>query len=298
MSDAQDRGPYDFGELAHFDAAARPVPEAWPARDGTPLAVRVHQAASDLVVIALHGSSAEGRHFHPLATRLRELGRAAVYVPDLRGHGASGGRRGDVDYVGQPEDDLSDLLHHREERRPGSRRVLLGHASGGGLVVRFAGGRRADRIAGHLLLAPFLGGTAPTTRPASGGWARADGARIVELATRAARGDTSGQDQIVLRFNMPAAQRTGREVLEYSFRMMIAYQPRPDLDADLAGLRQPLLGLAGSLDESFHPERYEPTISPHAKGTFKVLPGARHLGLAVDPRTADEVDGWLGQLPS
>jgi alpha-beta hydrolase superfamily lysophospholipase len=31
-----------------------------------------------------------------------------TYVPDIRGHGGSG-RRGDIDYIGQLDDDLADL---------------------------------------------------------------------------------------------------------------------------------------------------------------------------------------------
>jgi hypothetical protein len=43
--------------------------------------------------------------------------------------------------------------------------------------------------------------------------------------------------------------------------------------------------------------RYEPTIPPHAKGTFRVLPGVTHLGLVVNSRTAEEIETWLGTLP-
>ena len=71
---------------------------------------------------------------------------------------------------------------------------------------------------------------------------------------------------------------------------------RSDLGGDLSAIQQPLLVLAGERDESFVPELYEPTISPHAKGTFKVLPGIGHLGLVVNPRTAEEVGAWLATI--
>ena len=294
VDEAARPAPYDWKrDLAGVDYASVPAPETFAARDGTPLAVRRYESPSADVVIALHGSSAEGSYFHPLAAALAGRGRARVLVPDLRGHGASGGRRGDVDYVGQLEDDIADLTRSVRERSPRARVVLLGHSSGGGLAVRYAGGRREAQVDGFALLAPFLGATAPTTRPASGGWAEADVPRIVELARRAAQGDTSGQDAVVLRFNKPPAQRTGREVLAYSYRLMVSYHPRQDLAADLSRIREPLLVLAGDRDESFVPDQYEPTISPHARGTFKVLPGISHLGLVVSRRTADEVDAWL-----
>jgi alpha-beta hydrolase superfamily lysophospholipase len=295
-TELQGVGPYDFGEVARIDRTSLPEPASVRARDGTSLAVREYEGAGDVVLVALHGSSAEGSYFHPMASWLSGRGRASVYVPDLRGHGASGGRRGDVDYVGQLEDDLSDLLAMLRRRRPGTRVILLGHSSGGGLAVRYAGGRREPPVAGYVLFSPFLGASAATTRPASGGWVTLDAPRIVELARRASTGDPTGQDEMVLHFNKPPSQRTGREVLAYSFRMMVSLAPRQDLGSDLAAIRQPLLVLAGSRDESFVPEQYEPTIGPHARGTFRLLPGVTHLGLVLSPLAWEAVDRWLETL--
>ena len=52
-------------------------------------------------------------------------------------------RRGDVDYIGQMEDDLA-ALDRRARRARIKKSSLLGHSSGGGLVVRFRW-RRARR---------------------------------------------------------------------------------------------------------------------------------------------------------
>src|SRR5215831_5517262 len=293
MNNQNETGPYNFGELASIDYNTVRPPESLAARDGTLLKFRHYPADANRVVVALHGSSAEGSYYNPLATPLSTRHHASVYVLDLRGHGLSGGRRGDVDYIGQLEDDLADVLKYIRQKHSGAKLVLLGHSSGGGLAVRYAGSKRDADIHGYVLLAPFLGATVPTTRPASGGWTTTDMPKIIELAQRAARGDTAGQDQIVLRFTKPLSQRTGREVLEYSFRMMISYAPRMDLGSDLSAIHQPLLVMAGEKDESFIPEQYEPTIAPHAKGTFKVLPGVNHLGVVVNPQAIEEVDAWL-----
>jgi hypothetical protein len=78
--------------------------------------------------------------------------------------------------------------------------------------------------------------------------------------------------------------------------MIVSLNPHRDLANDLAGIQAPLLVLVGDRDESFYPERFEPTISPHARGAFRVLPGVTHLGLVVTARTADEVGAWLATL--
>ncbi len=294
---AAERGVYDRSDLQKIDYSGLPAPTTITARDGTPLAVRVYDSPARTAVLAIHGSSGDGRYYHPLARYLSGRGQAAVYAVDLRGHGASGGRRGDVDYIGQLEDDLADVVAMVRRERPAVRIVLLGHSAGGGLVVRAAGGGRVPAVAGYILLAPYLGPDAATTRPDSGGWATADIPKIVDIATRTAMGDGSGQGAIVVRFNVPADQARADQVLAYSYRMMMSYSPRRDLAHDLAAMRGAVLVLVGDRDESFHAERYAPTIAPHAKATVTVLPGVTHLGLVVNRRAGDEIEAWLGALP-
>jgi hypothetical protein len=79
--------------------------------------------------------------------------------------------------------------------------------------------------------------------------------------------------------------------------MVASFTPRPDLGRELSALRRPLLVLTGDRDESFHADRYEPTIAPHAAGTVRTLPGVTHLGLVVNQRTAEEIAAWIDRLP-
>ena len=162
-----------------FDALP-PVPEsqiapleAYPTRDGSELPVRHYQAGGtcEISLLLLHGSGYHGSYLGQLSTRLAAAAVARVYTPDLRGHGHAAKRRGDIDYINQLEDDVADLMDYVEGRHPGTRIILGGHSSGAGLAVRMAGSQYGPRVAGFLLLAPYLGHDAPTTRPDSGGWA-------------------------------------------------------------------------------------------------------------------------------
>jgi non-heme chloroperoxidase len=288
---------YDDGDLRRADYSGLPAPRKLLARDGTALAARVYGASGDTVVLAVHGSSGRGRYYHPLATFLSGRGHATVYALDLRGHGESGGRRGDVDYVGQLEDDLADVLTAIHRERPGARIVLLGHSAGGGLAVRYAGRSAGPGVDGYVLLAPYLGPGAPPTKADAGGWARVDVPTMLALSARAAAGDPSGQEAIVVRFNQPPASADPLQVLAYSDRMLVSLSPRQDLSHDLSAIRRPLLVLAGSRDESFRADLYEPTIAPLAGGTFTTLPDVTHLGLVVHRRTGEEIAAWLARLP-
>lgn len=98
------RGP-TFDEL-FFNYSSLPKLKSFKARDGSDLAYRHYPANSDKIVILLHGAGWHSQYFLPLAEFLSSEGSAQVYTPDLRGHGLNPKRRGDVDYIGQLEDDL------------------------------------------------------------------------------------------------------------------------------------------------------------------------------------------------
>lgn len=290
----------DFDPLIAASAGAVPDPEPFRARDGTALQVRRYPCAGACatVLVLLHGSAWHGLALHHLAAGVAASGTAHVVVPDLRGHGARPARRGDVDHVGQLEEDLADLLADERRRHPGARVVVGGHSSGGGLVVRFVGGRHGGAVDGVVLLAPYLGHDAPTTRPGSGGWARPQVRRIVGLGMLDAVGLRFLHQLPVIAFAMPDRVLDGplgaTATTAYSYRLQASLAPRPG-PRDLRRLTAPFLLVVGSDDAAFVAAAYAPYVAAHADGgTFAVLEGAGHLGLLVDPRTVDAVAAWLG----
>ena len=287
------QGTYDTTALTRVDFSTLPEPTFFPARDGTPLAVRIYPSPAKTVIVAIHGSSANGRYYLPMARQLSEIGLATVYAVDLRGHGLSGGRRGDVDYVGQLEDDLADVLTVVRARHLGARIVLMGFSAGGGLALRYARGEHKPAVDGYVLLAPYLGPWASTTRPSAGGWASTDTLTIARLKLGSALGITRGQDQFVVRFDMSDAQRARDGVGAYTYRMATSISPRSLRGADLAAVHAPLLVLVGERDESFYPDRFETLVHEYTRGTVRVFPDVRHLELVVHPRTAEEIEAWL-----
>ncbi len=305
---------YDFKDDGKLDAVAAegattglrfeklaPVPEAqvaaigtFRARDGTDLPVRHYPAQSDITLLLIHGSGSHSYYLGPLASRLSAAGAAQVYTPDLRGHGQAPERRGDVDYVNQLEDDLADLAEHVLALDPGTRIVVGGHSSGGGLALRFAGSPHARLADGYLLLAPYLGHDAPTTRPNSGGWARPRLPVIIGLSILNGFGITALNGATAITFDMPEAVRDGSETLAYSFRLNTGYAPR-DYRKDLAAVKVPLLGLIGAEDEAFFAEKLEPTLSEFCDAQVFRIPGAAHLDLPSAPATAERIEAWLAE---
>ena len=292
-SDRAQRGPA-FDEL-FFDYSSLPEPKSFTARDGTQLAYRHYPADSDTIVILLHGAGWHSRYFLPLAKFISSEGLAQIYTPDLRGHGLTPKRRGDVDYIGQFEDDLADLIAVIQKDNPNSMLVMGGHSSGGGLAIRFAGSQYGQKAKAYLLMSPFLKYNAPTTRPNSGGFAKPYTGRIIGLVMLNNVGIRWFNYLTVMEFNMPERARDRTETLSYSYRLTAAYAPL-DYEKDLSAITQPLLVVAGTKDETMIYCQYEPVISQYTKVQVKLLQGVTHMGLVVCPEVRPIIKEWLKGL--
>ena len=122
---------------------------------GLPIHTRLWEPEGPaLAVIGLvHGLGEHCGRYWRVATRLTEAG-YAVSSFDLRGHGHSGGRRGDTRFA-QAFADIDRLLADAADRFPERPRFLYGHSLGGLLVLAYTLDRRPD-IAGVVASGPAL----------------------------------------------------------------------------------------------------------------------------------------------
>ena len=286
------RDTYDWGDLSRVPH--RPSPEQrFQARDGTMLLYRSYGGQSPIDLILVHGSGSDSVYLSLLATRIASSDIVRVWTPDVRGHGPSPQRRGDIDYIDQLEDDLADLSAWIRSMNPRGILVLGGHSSGGGLVIRFAGGSYRGTADGYLLLAPFLQHDAPTLRPQVGGWATPKTSRIVALNVLNAMGIRRLNGLTTIEFNLQLARRNGDETLSYSYRLMTGFNPR-NYESDLGALEEPTLVVVGTDDESFYAEEFSGVFgafTPHAQ--VELIPDAKHLGLVVEAVVPPLVVEWL-----
>ena len=263
-------------------------------RDGTRLVTRIVPGPDHgPLMVLLHGSGWHGMQFAPIAAALSE--HATLVIPDLRGHGAHPARRGDIDHLGQYDEDIADLI--TAHRRPGQKVVVAGHSSGGGLALRFAAGPYGDRADAAILLAPFLKYNAPTTRPNSGGWAVPLTRRLIGLSMLNGFGITALNHLTVMQFNMPAVVLDGplgaTATTAYSYRLNTSYAPRNDYLGDIAKL-PPFLLIAGTKDEAFFADQYAPTMSAVTdKGDYRLVNGVNHLDIVTNPETLLHMKAFL-----
>jgi non-heme chloroperoxidase len=291
---SSERGGLAFKELL-LDYYSIPQLTGFRARDGKQLLYRHYPAQSNKVIVLLHGSGWHSRYFLPLAEFISTQGLAHVYTPDLRGHGSAPERRGDIDYIGQLEDDLADFISMIRKNNPSARIIVGGHSSGGGLAVRFGGSKYGHEAEAYMLLSPYLQYNAPTTRPNSGGWARPYTMRIIGLVLLNNVGIRWFNSLTVIDFNMPEAVRDGTETLSYTYRLNASYASH-DYKKDLHAITQPLLVAVGSEDEVSYPDQFQKVISKSTRARVALLPGVTHMGVVVSPKIQPVVKEWLETL--
>ena len=271
----------DAGAQINSELVDLPPAQRLTARDGTALTYRAYPAAPERVAILIHGSSGSSESVHGLAKALQAAG-ISVYAPDVRGHGNSG-RRGDIDYIGQLDDDILDLLKALAPP-PGGKRILIGHSSGGGFVMRIAGGPAGESFDGYLLLAPMVSYDAPTAQRGGDAWASVSIPRIVGLAILQSLGVRGFGDLPVIAFAVPREPSPRPRTPFYSFRLWANFASRRDWQGDIRGIRKPAAVLVGEKDELFYADKYEPVFHGlRPEIAVEILPGLDHMGPVISP---------------
>jgi len=273
---------------------ALPELDEYEARDGTQLTYRYYESNADRVLILLHGSGYHSDYLEPLANYLSNNNIASVYTPNIRGHGANVNKRGDIDYIGQIEHDVNDLIQLVNERHPDQSIVLGGHSSGGGTAIRIAGGESShEAVTSYLLIAPYIHHDAPTYNNDENGWANVSVPRMVGLSMLNQVGINHMNDINVISFNMPDEYRDGTETLAYSYRLQISMHPRDDYNQDIASMNGNVLVIAGREDESFQAEQYDDVFNVHDQTEVVLLERLSHFGPIHDNQAHETIADWL-----
>ena len=276
---------------ATVDLSSLPAIERFQARDGTWLGFRHYGAdgaPTGRVAIVIHGSSgSSGGTIHALSAALAGRG-VETWAVDIRGHGTSG-TRGDIGHVGQLEDDLADFVAIVRKTAPTAPLTLVGHSSGGGFALRVAGSPIQKLFARTVLLAPYLGYDAPSTRPASGGWANADIPRIVGLMALRGIGVTCCEALPVLAFAVPPNSEKNL-VGTYTDRLMRNFAVNGDYRRDLARAAGPITIISGADDELMFADKYAEVVrEAKTPVDVKLIAGVNHMGIVSAPQAVSAI---------
>ncbi len=276
------------------DLSSLPAIDRYQARDGSWLGFRHYNAGgtpAGRIAIVIHGSSgSSGGTIHALSQALAARG-VETYALDMRGHGVSG-TRGDIGYLGQLEDDLADFVGVVRQTQPATPITLVGHSSGGAFALRVASSPLRNLFERSVLLAPYLGYDAPTTRPNSGGWAKADVPRVLALMALRKAGINCCDALPVLAFAVPPNSEK-RLTGTYTDRLMRNYAVR-DWRRDFAAVTKPVTIISGTDDELMFAGKYAEVVRDAAvKVDVRLIDGVDHMGVVYVPKAvaivADDV---------
>jgi pimeloyl-ACP methyl ester carboxylesterase len=265
-----------------IDFSRLPAVERFQARDGTDLAYRhyaVHTPATGRIAVVVHGSSGSSRgSIHALCAALAERG-VQTFSVDVRGHGSSG-TRGDISYAGQLEDDLADLVAEIRKNNPAAPLTLIGHSSGGGFALRVAGSPIQHLFVRTVLLAPYLGYDAPSSRSDDGHWASPDIPRFLALSLLRELGLPWAESLPAIAFAVPP-NSVGMQTASYSYRLMLNFGPGRDFRQNLARATRPIAIFAGAADEIMLSGKYQEAVGNRA--TVRIIDGIDHMGIVANP---------------
>jgi non-heme chloroperoxidase len=222
---------------------------------------------------------------HALAKALRDA-EVSAYVLDIRGHGGSG-RRGDIDYIGQIDDDLADFVTNLGPAKSGEVRTLIGFSAGAGFAIRFAGGSYGGLFDRYVFLAPILPG-APTLRPNAGGWTNISTPRVVTIASLDRLGIRvfDGFDVI----SYAVARENEQATSSYSYRLFANFSVGREYARYLNNIRRPAAVLVGSADEQVVADRLAPLFqSLGVKIPVTIVPGMTHVDMIATPTALNAV---------
>ncbi|MBW8636956.1 alpha/beta fold hydrolase [Hoeflea sp. WL0058] len=266
--------------------------QKYTARDGQQLAYRHYPSRSSVSLILLHGSGYHGGYLDPMARYLSNSNAAQIYVPNLRGHFGSGECRGDIGYIGQLEDDLSDLVDIILASDPDTTIIMGGHSSGGAMAIRFAASEYGEKIENYIALAPILGHKAPTVIEGNGGWAHISLPRIIGLSMLNNVRVHIFDHLETIRFNMPEQFQNGTETLGYSWRLMTNFNLHTNFRSDIEALPQTSLTLVGRDDEAMNAGAFIPLFNALYR-SVELLDDQDHFSLTRSETSLVRINLWL-----
>ena len=263
-----------------------PAPRQFQARDGASLQYYPYPAKPDDVAVLIHGTAGPGTSMHALAESLHAAG-VTAYVLDIRGHGGSG-RRGDIDYIGQIDDDLADFVAQLGPAQRGETRTLVGFSGGAGFSIRFAGGPYGPLFDRYVLLSPILPGSS-AWRASAGGWVNIALPRLMTIAYLGGVGIHWFDGLPVISYAVsrdPSRDTTA----SYSYRLSMNFGAGRQYETYLKGIHRPAAVLVGDADEQVVADQFAPLLQRIGVNIpVTIVPGMRHADMIARPEALQMV---------
>lgn len=274
--------------------AKLPQLEHIEARDHKNIYFRHYAAGTNIVLVLLHGVAEDNKYLFRLAEYFSKNNIAQVYTPNLRGYGDKVDRRGDVDYIGQIEDDLADFLEWVKSNNPDARIILGGHSFGGASTLRFSGSTYNHFADGYIFISPYIP-SAPYIKRKGKGHSKVSYFNFATLTILDKFNIQKFHHRKVYSSYKEKQYQHGGEAIKLSYRLAMSRIPNRYKDK-ISTIQKPALAIVGGDDELYHVEKFEQVFQHNPNFTTKVIPHHNHDGILFSNETYKEIEKWLQNI--
>lgn len=288
---------FSLKELKSADKKALMPLEFIQASDDTSLAFRTYlPKEAKAVLIFYHGAGAHsGLSYNHIGADLRDEHDLAVYMPDLRGHGGSGGERGDAPSDEQVWADISSIVEHARAQHPNLAIFLGGHSGGAGLALNYSSWSERMPIEGYVFLAPYFGFRSETQYDKGKTDYQFSSVSVSKFIINSMSGGLFGGHAKAVQFHFPeSVLEKNPEIVPFNTVNMSNSVTPFAPDTQLSQLKQ--FGLwIGSQDEAFDPVKVInfATVNKNetAKNQIVTVEGENHFSIIL--QASNFIGPWV-----
>jgi acylglycerol lipase len=273
--------PFSFKELESSDKFTLPLLQYMDASDNTKLAYRAYtpgQVRASLILFHGGGAHSSAGYQH-IGNGLSRDFDIAVFTPDIRGHGNSGGDRGDAPNSKQVLDDIGVFIRNIRKIYPDKPLFLAGHSSGAGLILNYSSFATKEKVSGYLFISPHLGFRSETEHENnSNPFAEAKTSLFVKNAIFGTNGNTKA-----VFFNYPRAVLDNDPKLISSITVNMSNALTPTSPGEqLKELREPSAVWIGKEDEVLDANKVIAIFDENnPKSSAKIIDKEKHLSILL-----------------
>ncbi|MEA1928215.1 MAG: alpha/beta fold hydrolase [Candidatus Auribacterota bacterium] len=278
----EDGSPFSFEVIRKAEKVFIPPLQYIKAGDEVRLAYRAYIPEEiSAVLVFYHGAGAHSGLTYPhIGDGLSRHFNIAVYTPDMRGHGFSGGERGDAPSSEQVLDDVATFIRFVRARHPGKALFLGGHSAGCGLVLNYSDIKKPERVEGYVFLSPYLGFRSKTDRENNTHpFATAREEVFVKHAIDGREGHT---EAVFYHYPEEVLEANPEMVTAITVNLSNAVTPSSPW-MQLLSLKAPLAMWIGENDEAFDPDKVVSYIkSGKPDSELTILEDETHLSVILN----------------
>ena len=289
---------FSLKEIKNADKKALSTLEYVQASDDISLAFRSYlPLQAKAILIFYHGAGAHsGLSYNHIGVGVRDQFEIAVYMPDLRGHGSSGGDRGDAPSDEQVWQDINTMITHARVQYPKLPIFVGGHSGGAGLTLNYATWEQRAPIDGYVFLAPYFGFRSETShdKDKNGGYEFST-INVSDFVINSMSGGLFFGHSKAVKFNYPASvlEENPQIVAFNTINMSKSVTPYSP-DTQLLELKQ--FGLwIGNKDEAFDPLKVtrfaEENSDIKANKEIKMIEGENHFSIIIG--ASNFIGSWI-----